>query len=217
MKTTSLFTVITFLLISASCLAQVTDKDGNIYKTIKLGNQEWMASNLNTGHFRNGDVVPEVKTLEAWKAALAAHKPACCYFKNENANGKEYGRLYNWYAITDPRGLAPKGWHIPSDKEWISLADQFGGKDVAGKKLKSASGWSYSGNGKNESGFNAMPGGFRDDGGGFGYMGQAATWWTSTEKNAATAGSALLAHSNTLVSMEPGVKGEGRSVRCVKD
>ena len=212
-----LLATIAILMIATTSPAQVTDRDGNNYKTVKIGNQEWMAGNLNVSHFKNGDVIPEVKTLDAWKKALAAHKPACCYYQNEQPNGKVHGRLYNWYAVNDPRGLAPKGWHVPTEADWNMLANSLGGKNIAGGKMKTTNGWAYNGNGKNESEFAATPAGYRDDGGAFSYLGQYATWWASSENNAATAWSALLEHSGTAMNLEPGIKGEGRSVRCVRD
>jgi uncharacterized protein (TIGR02145 family) len=109
------------------------------YKSVKIGTQTWMAENLNVSTFRNGDPIPEAKTDEEWKKAGKEGKPAWCYYDNDPKNGAKYGKLYNWYAVIDPRGLAPAGWHIPSDAEWTTLGDQLGSDP--GKKMKSTSGW----------------------------------------------------------------------------
>jgi uncharacterized protein (TIGR02145 family) len=111
------------------------------YKSVKIGTQTWMAENLNVSTFRNGDLIPEVKTKEEWKRAGDNKQPAWCYYDNDPKNGAIYGKLYNWYAVIDPRGLAPAGWHVPSDTEWTALGDYLGNTYVAGKKMKSTSGW----------------------------------------------------------------------------
>ena len=130
-------------------------------KEVKIGQQVWMAQNLNVDKFRNGDIIPEAKTAAEWEKAGENKQAAWCYYNNDPSNGITYGKLYNWYAVNDPRGLAPKGWHIPSDKEWTDLTDYLGGKEQAGAKMKSKEGWIENGNGTNESGFNGLPGGYR--------------------------------------------------------
>jgi len=110
-------------------------------QTVTIGKQVWMTKNLDVSTFRNGDPIPEAKTDEAWKAAGENKQPAWCYYDNDPKNGTKYGKLYNWYAVNDPRGLAPAGYHIPTDAEWTVLTDYLGGEDVAGKKMKSTSGW----------------------------------------------------------------------------
>jgi uncharacterized protein (TIGR02145 family) len=116
-------------------------KNRRIYKTVIIGNQVWMTENLNVDKFRNGDSIPEAKTEGEWEAYMAAGKAAWCYYENDAKNGEKYGKLYNWYAVNDPRGLSPKGWHIPSDTEWAVLTDYLGGGILAGTKMKSTSGW----------------------------------------------------------------------------
>lgn len=120
---------------------------GHSYPTVVMGNgQEWMAENLSVFYFRNGDPIPVVKTAEAWEKAGVNHQPACCYYENNAEYGKTYGVLYNWYAVNDPRGLAPVGWHLPTDAEWTTLVSYLGNDKTAGAKMKSASGWqSYEG------------------------------------------------------------------------
>ncbi len=106
------------------------------FKTVEIGNQTWMAENLNVSTFRNGDIIPEAKTAGEWERAGSESKPAWCYYNNDPENGKKYGKLYNGFAVNDPRGLAPEGWHIPSEEEWNNLE-----KKYAGNELKSEKDW----------------------------------------------------------------------------
>ena len=108
-------------------------------QTVIIGTQVWTTKNLDVSTFRNGDVIPQASTDEAWKAAGENKQPAWCYYDNDPKNGTKYGKLYNWYAVNDPRGLAPAGYHIPTDAEWTVLTDYLGGE--AGKKMKSTTGW----------------------------------------------------------------------------
>ncbi len=110
-------------------------------QSVTIGTQTWTTKNLDVATFRNGDLIPEAKTDEEWKAAGDNKQPAWCYYDNKAANGTKYGKLYNWYAVVDARGLAPAGWHVPTDEEWTVLSTFLGGDDVAGKKMKSSSGW----------------------------------------------------------------------------
>jgi uncharacterized protein (TIGR02145 family) len=132
------------------------------YKSIKIDNQVWMVENLNGENFRNGDTIPQANTDETWINAGKEGKPTWCYYENKIENGIRYGKLYNWYAINDPRGLAPKGWHVPSDAEWSQVTLFLGGEDAAGTKMKSPAGWTQDGNGTNMSGFSGLPGGSRN-------------------------------------------------------
>ena len=101
----------------------ITDIDGNVYKTVRIGDQIWMAENLNVSHFRNGDVITQAESREEWVQAASEGKPAWCYYDNNPENGNKYGKLYNWFAIVDPRGISPEGWHISSDNEWTTLTN----------------------------------------------------------------------------------------------
>jgi uncharacterized protein (TIGR02145 family) len=130
---------------------------------IRIGSQTWAAKNLNVDHFRNGDAIPEVRTHEEWKAAGNAGIPAWSYYDNDPDKDRPFGKLYNWFAVHDPRGLAPAGWHIPSNEEWVKLIDNLGGGRASNNKLKHTSGWTDDGNGTNESGFAGLPGGGRLD------------------------------------------------------
>ena len=145
-----------FLLLSLVGIVSIS-----LGQTVTIGTQVWMTKNLDVDHFRNGDPIPQAKTDEEWQKAGENKQPAWCYYDNDPANGVKYGKLYNWYAVNDERGLAPEGYHVPSDKEWTVLIDYLGGEEVAGEKMKSTSGWEENGNGSNSSGFTALPGGYR--------------------------------------------------------
>ena len=133
------------------------DYDGNTYKTITVDKQVWMAENLDVSHYRNGDIIPQIQDPLEWSKLSSG---AWCYFENKEANGKTYGKLYNWFAVMDSRGLAPQGWHVPGDAEWKMLTDVIGGEFASGTKLKSKKGWKDNGNGTDDLGFNGLPGGF---------------------------------------------------------
>src|ERR1700744_2680298 len=174
--------------VSVTDAVPVTDTDGNTYSTVQIGSQVWITSNLNVSHFRNGDDIPEIEDTTAWAQASKEGKPAWCYYNSDAANGEIYGKLYNWYAVADPRGLAPAGWHIPSDSEWNNLATYLGGNVAS--KMKSTNGWNGNVNGTNESRFAGLPGGYRwydgnavafyDLGAAHDYfLGKYGYWWCS--------------------------------------
>jgi len=205
--------LIFILLIGFGCISYA--------QTVTIGTQVWMTTNLDVTTFRNGDPIPEAKTDEEWAKAGENGKPAWCYYNNDPANGAKYGKLYNWYAVNDPRGLAPKGWHVPSDEEWTQLTDYLGRKNVAGTKMKSTSGWKdhkgESGNGTNKSGFSGLPGGFRYGDGTFYDFGYFGYWWSSTEFNTYVAWTRDLSCSAGDVNRGNASKRYGFSVRCLRD
>jgi uncharacterized protein (TIGR02145 family) len=190
---------------------------------VKIGDQIWMGRNLDVATFRNGDPIPDAETDEEWDEAGENGKPAWCYYNYEPSNNYKYGKLYNWHAINDPRGLAPEGWSIPSDEQWTILTDNLGGEEVAGIKMKSSNDWAEEGVGNDESGFSALPGGFRDDLGRFKYskIGEGGYWWSSTESDSFDAElQALnrhLSYDNNKVFCINASKGNGYSVRCIKE
>lgn len=184
---------------------------------VKIGKQLWARKNLNVSTFRNGDTIPEVRTNEEWIAICQAGKPAWCYFENNPENDSLYGKMYNWYAVNDSRGLAPKGSHIPSDAEWTQLTEFLGGRAIAGKKLKSTLGWEYDGNGSNASHFSANPAGERHADGEFSSLGLLTAWWTSTENEGKYAWENYMYHFNDAINTSFVNKSGGSSVRCVKD
>lgn len=130
----------------------------NEYATIQIGNQTWMQENLDVEYFRNGDRIPQAKNKKQLLWATSKKRPVWFYKDFKKKNGAKYGKLYNYYAVFDKRGLAPKGWHIPNDAEWRYLYGKLGGRQVAGKKMKNDQGWG-SQKGFNSSGFSAKPGG----------------------------------------------------------
>jgi uncharacterized protein (TIGR02145 family) len=163
-----------------------------------------------------------IKSNEEWIKAWQNFKPAWCYYDNDRTNGMKYGKLYNWHAIIDSRGLAPVGYHIPSDAEWTKLIDYLGGKDVAGTKMKSKNGWEcgweFEGNGTNTSGFLGLPGGGRSEDGSFGFDTHTfGMWWSSSEANPGSGWSCSLNAIEGCVGWYPSYKGKGFSVRCLKD
>lgn len=145
----------------------LTDIDDNVYKTVKIGDQWWLAENLKVTHYRNGEAIPNVTDGTQWSNLITG---AYCAYNNDNGNISTYGLLYNWFAVDDNRNIAPAGWHVPTDEEWKQLEMYLGisptrvndtnnrGTDE-GNKLKSTNGWHNGGNGTNVSGFSALPGG----------------------------------------------------------
>ena len=196
---------------------KVTGIDGNNYKTVKIGNQWWIAENLNVDHYRNGDPVTQVQDPEKWANLTTG---AWCYYDNDPANGNKYGKLYNWYAVNDSRNIAPKGWHVPSNAEWQTLLDYLGGSSVAGGKLKETgtSHWnSHNTDATNESGFAALPGGYRSSGGGYYFIRSHAYFCSSTEYDSDHAWYRALDYNYSAVYCHYFNKRNGFSVRCVMD
>jgi uncharacterized protein (TIGR02145 family) len=201
----------------------------NAQGDVKIGTQVWTSKNLDVNTFRNGDAILEAKNKEEWKSAGTNKKAAYCYYDYDSKNGNEYGKLYNWYAVNDSRGLAPKGYYIPSDADWTILTDMLGGEEIAGKKMKSTIGWSNSGIGNNSSGFNALPGGYYYGGGDcfdyawpFHFATGYGAFWSSSESSAedVLAGSAwyrVLCFTNTEVYRRYDYKYDGMSVRCLSE
>lgn len=211
---------LSFILSSITVNAQtVKDINGKVYKTCKVGMQEWTSENLNVNRFRNGDAIPQVKTDSAWEKAGKAGKPAWCYYSHDTVYGKKFGKLYNFYALTDPRGLAPKGWHSPTIGDWSILVKNLLGVDVAGIKLKSITDWNQSIKGSNLSGFTAIPGGMRNAKGSFKEINKIGQWWT-TQGDLGSGDeiwSMSLNNSSIEVNFFRVTKETGLSVRCLKD
>lgn len=220
-KTVSVIAAMLFVLCNYGINAQsFKDNNGIEYKTAKLGTQEWIASNLNTNKFQNGDIIPEAKTKEEWVKAGSEKKPAWCYYENDPENGKKYGKLYNWYAINDPRGLAPKGWHIAVNADWMTIVKNLLGIDYASPRLKSKTGWK-SKKGTDNIGFGALPGGLRDENGGFKDLGAICQFWSNSEpvevQKSNLIYSMMLKDISVEVSYVKMKKESGLSVRCLKD
>lgn len=219
----------------------LTDIDGNVYHTVKIGDQWWMAENLRTSRYRNSDEIPTGLDNTTWEndttGAYAIYPDSLI----DGLDGDEqvvaaYGKLYNWYVATDERGLCPEGWHVPSDDDWKQLemylgitrqqADDTGwrGTDEGGKmkstrtKLESHPGWrSPNTDATNESGFSGLPGGFRHSGGNFDLIGMLGSWWSSTETMPDFGWSRYLYYETSNVGRFSSFERFGRSVRCIKD
>jgi uncharacterized protein (TIGR02145 family) len=196
-------------LIIAGC--KLKDQEGNISEIVKIGEQEWMKNNLNVDHYQNGDPIPEVKDQTEWASLKTG---AWCYYNNDPENGKKCGKLYNWYAVHDPRGLAPKGWRIPTKSDFEILLKTI--KDNS-TLLKAVGEGIESGAGTNSSGFSAILSGGRADNGNFYYLGISNYFWTSMEGSATTANFMGLTQNDTSVGFDGINKVFGFSVRCTKD
>jgi uncharacterized protein (TIGR02145 family) len=185
--------------------------------TVTIGQQIWMNKNLDVAYYRNGDPIPQVTDPTVWAGLTTG---AWCYYNNDPLLGAIYGKLYNWYAVNDPRGLAPEGWHVPSDAEWTVLTNYLGGYSIAGGKMKETgyTHW-YSPNtgATNESGFTGLPGGFRSNNGSYWGLRGNGYWWSSTEDYATDAWYRHLGFFSTDLDSPINTKVYGFSVRCVKD
>ncbi|MFZ1683679.1 MAG: FISUMP domain-containing protein [Candidatus Zixiibacteriota bacterium] len=195
----------------------VTDIDGYVYKTVKIGSQIWMAENLRVRRYRNGDSIPNVTDAPTWVGLTSG---AYCNYDNDSDYVAEYGRLYNWYAVTDARNIAPDGWHVASDSEWLAMMTVLGGNTVSGGKLKESgyTHWLIPNLGaSNSSGFTALPEGTRYAGGNFGNIGYDANYWTSTEFDEEKSWGRGLSNYSAAIYLYYDVKVMGMAVRCVKD
>ncbi|MBA4322581.1 MAG: hypothetical protein C0408_07160 [Odoribacter sp.] len=218
---------------AAQKIAPLTDPDGNVYKTVTIRTQTWMAENLKTSRYNDGTIIPLIKDSNAW---LDMTTPGYCWFNNDESTYKKtYGALYNWYAVNTCK-LCPSGWRVPTNEDWKTLMSYVGGTestDVDGGKLREAgtTHWKSPNKGAtNATGFTALPGSDRDLTGSFGEIatiGEEGVWWTSTEDSSTKDPSVNKPSTNALIKglsynhdgMSEGSypKGYGLSVRCVKD
>ena len=215
-RTLSAILVLASGLVLTSCSGGVKDYDGNYYRTVEIGSQVWMKENLNVSHFRNGDVIPEAKSAEEWIKFGEEGKPACCSMENDPASGEKFGKLYNWYAVNDPRGLAPKGWHEPSDSEWTEMINFLGGGVLAALKMRST-GVLDNSNQDDLNGFSGLPGGCRNNFGVFYGMDSFGYWWSDTESNGKDAWIRILNYVKCDINSLNFKKIYGASVRCIRD
>ena len=209
--------------------SSVTDIDGNVYQTVTIGCQVWMAENLKVTHYRNGDPIPNVTDGATWATLTTG---ANCEYNNDVSNIGTYGRLYNWFAAVDSRNIAPAGWHVASDYEWKQLEMTLGMSQAQadatdlrstteGGKLKDVgtTHWLSPNTGAtNESGFTVLPGGYRNYNDGVYYnMHNSATFWSSTDANSYSAWARYLFNSSSGIYRGTNYKEHGFSVRCVRD
>ena len=200
-----------------SFLSTMTDQDGNVYKTVKIGNQWWMTENLKVTHYRNGEAIPNVTDNTEWSNLTTG---AYCANNNDNGNVSTYGLLYNWYAVNDSRNIAPAGWHVPTNDEWQTLVDNLSGSSVAGGKLKETGTvhWLSPNTGAtNESGFTALPGGYRNYDGTFYSIGVEAVYWSATMYSSFHAWLRRLSYIYSGVYRNGFSKLDGCSVRLLRD
>lgn len=223
-KTFIAFNLVCFFTLCQISAQLINNTDGKSYQVITIGSQKWMAENLNADHFSNGDKIKEIKNLADWQTANETGQPAWCYYNFDSLNGKTYGKLYNWYAVNDPRGLAPKGWKIPSLEDWRILQQTVnstypynGSIDLI---LMSSSNWKDGRNGKDFLNFNAQPSGYIDSE--FREMGEIAFFW-STQKalnnipidDNVYLRSYLSCQTFQSGSSQDGFGGNGFAVRCL--
>ena len=196
----------------------MTGNDGKVYQTVKIGDQWWMAENLRETQYRDGSPIPHVTDDSEWGGLST---DAWCAYANNETTAETYGYLYNWHTVYDSRNIAPPGWHVSTDEEWDTLVEYLGGSSVAGGKLKEAgtSHWnSPNTEATNESGFTALPGGYRLSGNGnFDTMGYYAYYWSATEYNSIYAWSRILNYDDSAISRINYHKQDGYSVRLVRD
>jgi len=186
------------------------------YGSVLIDSQYWMEKNLEVTTYRNGDIIPNVTDPTAWAALTTG---AWCYYDNDPSSG--YGKLYNWYAVNDSRGLAPLGYHIPTDAEWTTLRTALGSENVAGGKMKTigTTRWITPNTGAtNESGFAGLPGGYRaGDDGVFNFVGNYGLWWSATEIYTTNAWYRMLYYNGGDLNRINNRKSDGYSVRCLRD
>jgi uncharacterized protein (TIGR02145 family) len=228
-----IYTLITgLLIIYSSCCKRdasntVRDIDGNVYRTVAIGNYKWMAQNLKTTRYNNGTILPNVAGNSAWSVLSCG---AYCWYNDNESNANTYGALYNWYAVKTGN-LCPYGFRVPTDAEWKYLegyVDSLNGVDNpvwdksglrghnAGKRLKASSGWRSGGNGTDDFGFSALPAGERLTG--FNNtLGSSGFWWSSTEDTLSSAWYRCMIYSFDYVSRDTHPVKMGFSVRCIRD
>ena len=210
----------------------MTDQEGNVYKTIIIGTQEWMAENLNTSIYRNGDAIATGLDNDTWSATTSG---AWAYFENDESYACPYGKLYNWYTCTDARGLCPAGWHVPSHSEWNILRNYLdplfdpsvvgsfsmaaGGKMKTVGSIELGTGLWYEPNtgATNISGFSGVPGGFRYFLGVYNIIGETGVWWSSTENGLTNAWGCILSEDRADAGPLSCFTQDGLSVRCLRD
>lgn len=195
----------------------VTDIDGKVYHTITIGSQVWLVENLNVTHYRNGDPINHVTDNITWSNMMDG---AFCHYDFDINNANSFGKLYNWFAVNDSRGIAPEGFRVATEEDWNILAEFSGGQSIAGKKLKEAGDLYWfnsipSNSGTNEFGFSARGGGYMHRLGFFQFFGGSGLWWTSSEYDMNQAITRSMYCSSNDVGYGSHTKGYGCSVRCI--
>jgi uncharacterized protein (TIGR02145 family) len=192
----------------------ITDIDGNVYNAVVIGSQTWMKTNLNVSKYQNGTPIPQVTDPAKWATLTTG---AWCYYDNDPSNGAIYGKLYNWYAVHDSRGLSPTGYQIPTDEQWTTLTSFIG--LAAGGKMKETdtSNWtSPNSEATNSTGFTGLPGGICISNGDFHFIGDYGYWWSATIIDATTAWNRSLGYNSVTACRSYDDKNYGFAVRCIK-
>jgi uncharacterized protein (TIGR02145 family) len=236
----ALFSLPAFIVLSAfgvQAKDTVTDADGNIYTTVKIGNQVWTVENLRTTKYNDGAPIPLITGQSEWSACDDNKRPAYCWYRNDTGNKTAYGALYNWYAVNTGK-LAPKGWHVSTDAEWTELEDYLidngynwdttGDSRAAAKSMAAGTEWAWTSNTNpgaigsdvsknNRSGFSALPGGVRLVSGNFRNVGTTGRWWSATEHDTSRAWRFNLRYDSGALNRDSFLKGCGFSVRLLRD
>jgi uncharacterized protein (TIGR02145 family) len=195
----------------------VKDIDGNVYNIVTIGTQVWLVENLKTTKYRNGESIVNVTDNSTW---ISLKTGAYCDYNNTISNSSTYGKMYNWYAVNDIRNIAPIGWHIPTDSELTTLVNFLGGNLIAGGKLKEngTNHWGTNTGATNESGFTALPGGYRSNTDGtFIALGSYGYWWAANSFNSTKSWNISMYSTNNTAPIQNGTINTGFSVRCIKD
>jgi uncharacterized protein (TIGR02145 family) len=200
----------------------VTDIDGNVYTIVQIGSQHWLGQNLKVTHFNDGSEIPLELDSDAWCILTT---PAYCWYNNDIANKNPYGALYNWYVLDETsnggKNVCPEGWHVPSDDEWAALITYLGGPSQAGGKLKESgtAHWNSPNTGAtNETGFTALPGGYRaGTNGAFVSKNEKGYWWSASENYASSGWYRNMNFNSAQVYRSHLGKVFGYAVRCIKD
>lgn len=206
----------TFLVFGCKTKSFVKDIDGNVYTTTKIGTQEWTVENLKTTKFNDGSLIPLVTESTTW---IQLYTPAYCWYNNDTTFKNPYGALYNWYTIKEGK-LCPVGWHVPSAKEWATMINYLGGTIIAGGKLKEkgTKHWLDINSGAtNKSGFNGLPGGYRYYGGNFNDRAFYCFLWSSSITKMGESWALRLDWGSTVADTSSLPRGNGHSVRCIKN
>jgi uncharacterized protein (TIGR02145 family) len=192
----------------------VDPRDGISYSTVQIGTQCWFQVSLQATKYLNGDSIPHITNATKWYSLTTG---AWCDYNNLTSNGITYGHMYTWYAVNDSRGLCPRGWYVPTNKEWTVLANFLGGVAVAGTAMKANSALWSANTGTNKSGFTGLPGGFRNSTDGFAFMGNVGHHWSALSSPSGADDCALQdVDANAFVDSGSGMA-NGFSVRCMKD
>ena len=208
--------VSTFVL-NFSMAQTVKDIDGNVYKLTTINKLQWTTSNLSVKRFKNGEKIMHAQTEQEWLYASKNKLPAWCYYEDENGVDTKT-ILYNWYAVTDIKGICPTGWHIPTDSEWTNLANFLGGEGLAGGKLKSTTNWKTPNrDATNEVGFSGLNGGIRGYDGTFAFLRYGGFFWSNTTYDTGNAWTRALDYDSGNLGRDYENKLNGLYIRCLKD